>query len=81
MRHGHSRRGGTGARQDGLLLMQRGRAAMVASLGTAQTLAWASTYYLPAILAAPIARALGTTVPTVFAAFSVALIVSALIGP
>ena len=57
------------------------RAGTVASLGTAQTLAWASTYYLPAILAAPIARDLGTTVPTVFAAFSAALVVSALIGP
>jgi predicted MFS family arabinose efflux permease len=61
--------------------MQRERAGTVASLGAAQTLAWASTYYLPAILAAPMARDLGTTVPTVFAAFSVALIVSALIGP
>lgn len=61
--------------------MQVQRAATVASLGAAQTLAWASTYYLPAILAAPMARDLGTTVPTVFAAFSVALIVSALVGP
>lgn len=57
------------------------RAGTVASLGAAQTLAWASTYYLPAILAAPIARDLGTTVPTVFAAFSAALVVSALVGP
>ncbi len=61
--------------------MPGARAGTVACLGTAQTLAWASTYYLPAILAAPMARDLGTTVPTVFAAFSVALIVSALIGP
>ncbi|MFZ5549074.1 MAG: MFS transporter [Pseudomonadota bacterium] len=61
--------------------MARQQAGTVASLGTAQTLAWASTYYLPAILAAPMARDLGTSVPTVFAAFSVALIVSALIGP
>ena len=61
--------------------MPGARAGTVASLGTAQTLAWASTYYLPAILAAPMARDLGTTVPTVFAAFSVALIVSALVGP
>ena len=53
----------------------------MARLGTAQTLAWASTYYLPAILAAPIARDLGTSVPTVLAAFSVALVVSALVGP
>lgn len=57
------------------------RARTVAALGTAQTLAWASTYYLPAILAAPMARDLGVSTPTVFAAFSVALIVSALVGP
>ena len=53
----------------------------MARLGTAQTLAWASTYYLPAILAAPMARDLGTTVPLVLAAFSLALVVSALVGP
>ncbi|CAN7195440.1 MFS transporter [Acidovorax sp. LjRoot74] len=53
----------------------------VARLGTAQTLAWASSYYLPAMLAAPMARDLGVATPTVFAAFSVALIVSALLGP
>ena len=54
---------------------------VVAALGSAQTLAWASTYYLPAMLATPTARDLGVSVPTVFAAFSVALIVSALLGP
>jgi predicted MFS family arabinose efflux permease len=53
----------------------------VARLGTAQTLAWASSYYLPAMLAAPMARDLGVATPTVFAAFSMALIVSALLGP
>ncbi len=53
----------------------------VARLGTAQTLAWASSYYLPAMLAAHMARDLGVATPTVFAAFSVALIVSALLGP
>ncbi len=56
-------------------------ATTVASLGTAQTLAWASTYYLPAILAVPMARELGVSVPAVFAAFSCALVVSALLGP
>ncbi|HSC79438.1 MAG TPA: MFS transporter [Chitinolyticbacter sp.] len=61
--------------------MPGNRAGTIASLGAAQTLAWASTYYLPAILAAPMARDLGTSVPTVFAAFSIALIVSALVGP
>lgn len=54
---------------------------VVAALGTAQTLAWASTYYLPAMLAVPMAKELGVSTPTVFAAFSMALIVSALLGP
>ncbi len=53
----------------------------VASLGTSQTLAWASTYYLPAMLAAPMARDLGVSTLAVFAAFSAALVVSAMVGP
>ena len=61
--------------------MPLGRSGTVAALGTAQTLAWASSYYLPAMLAAPMARDLGVSTPTVFAAFSAALIVSALLGP
>ncbi|WP_442909194.1 MFS transporter [Ideonella sp. BN130291] len=50
-------------------------------MGAAQTLAWASSYYLPAMLAAPIAHDLGVGVPTVFAAFTLALLVSAAVGP
>lgn len=61
--------------------MTERRACTVAALGIAQTLAWASSYYLPAILGAPMARDLGVTMPTVFAAFSVALLVSAAVGP
>ena len=57
------------------------RPAVVAALGSAQTLAWASSYYLPAVLATPMARDLGIESPTVFAAFSMALAVSALVGP
>lgn len=53
----------------------------ITALGMAQTLAWASSYYLPAMLAAPMARDLGVSTPTVFIAFSLALIVSALMGP
>ena len=53
----------------------------VFKLGSAQTLAWASSYYLPAMLAAPMARDLGLATPTVFAAFSLALLVSAALGP
>jgi MFS family permease len=55
--------------------------ATVAALGTAQTLAWASSYYLPAMLATPMAKDLGIAAPTVFAAFSLALLVSAGLGP
>ena len=50
-------------------------------LGTAQTLAWASTYYLPAVLAAAMAKDTGVDTPTVFAAFTMALLVSAAVGP
>jgi MFS family permease len=53
----------------------------VALLGAAQTVAWASSYYLPAMLAAPMAHDLGVAPATVFAAFSVALMVSAPLGP
>ncbi|MEQ1807402.1 MAG: MFS transporter [Burkholderiaceae bacterium] len=57
------------------------RVGAVAALGAAQTLAWASSYYLPAMLAAPMAKDIGVSTPTVFAAFSAALIVSAAVGP
>ena len=46
---------------------------VVLLLGSAQTLAWASSYYLPALLAAPIARELGLAVSTVFLAFSLGI--------
>lgn len=61
--------------------MALGRLGTVTALGIAQTLAWASSYYLPAMLAVPMARDLGVSTPTVFGAFSAALIVSALLGP
>ncbi len=61
--------------------MAQSRPRVVATLGTAQTLAWASSYYLPAMLARPMAAELGVSEPTVFAAFSAALVVSALVGP
>ena len=54
---------------------------MVAALGTAQTLAWASSYYLPAILADPMAAAIGVPRPWVFGAFSAALLIAAFAGP
>jgi MFS family permease len=54
---------------------------VVIALGSAQTLAWGSTYYLPAILAAPMARELGVSTGVVFGAFSAALVVAAVVGP
>ena len=57
------------------------RGVIVLALGAAQTLAWASSYYLPAILADPIARDLGISATGVFAAFSAALLLSAALGP
>ncbi|HSX94032.1 MAG TPA: MFS transporter [Hydrogenophaga sp.] len=58
-----------------------GNTRLVLRLGTAQTLAWASSYYLPAILARPMAEDTGLPVGTVWMAFSMALLLSALIGP
>jgi MFS family permease len=57
------------------------RPVVVAALGTAQTLAWGSSYYLPAILADPIAEALRVPRTTVFGLFSGALLLSAVLGP
>src|SRR6202051_4489293 len=54
---------------------------IIVALGTTQTLAWASSYYLPAILADPIARDLGVSSNWIFAAFSASLVISALLGP
>jgi MFS family permease len=54
---------------------------LILALGTTQTLAWASSYYLPAILADPIGRDLGVSSNWIFAAFSASLVISALLGP
>jgi MFS family permease len=57
------------------------RVTVVAILGTTQTIAWASSYYMPAILAAPIAAALHLPGSLFFGLFSGALLLSAVIGP
>jgi predicted MFS family arabinose efflux permease len=54
---------------------------IILALGTTQTLAWASSYYLPAILADPIARDLGVSPNWIFAAFSASLVIAAMLGP
>ena len=50
-------------------------------LGGGQTLGYASSYYLPALLAAPMAQDTGLPLAWAFAAFSLALIVSGVVGP
>lgn len=59
----------------------RERWVVVAALGTSTTLAWASSYYLPATLANPIASGLGVSTTWVFASFSASLLIAAFIGP
>lgn len=50
-------------------------------LGCGQTLGYASSYYLPALLAAPMAADTGLGLSWVLAAFSLSLVVSGLAGP
>src|SRR5579863_10714699 len=54
---------------------------IIVALGTTQTLAWASSYYLPAILADPIGRDLSVSSNWIFGAFSASLVISAMLGP
>ncbi|MFN4191556.1 MAG: MFS transporter [Tabrizicola sp.] len=54
---------------------------VAAALGTAQTIGWASSYYVPAVLAAPMAASFGLSPVWVFGAFSMAMVVSATVGP
>lgn len=61
--------------------MRTGQARVVATLGTAQTLAWGSSYYLPAVLANPMAAELGLGTPWIFVAFSCGLLVAGFLGP
>jgi MFS family permease len=58
-----------------------GQLPIILALGTTQTLAWASSYYLPAILADPIGRDLGVSANWIFGAFSASLVIAAIIGP
>jgi predicted MFS family arabinose efflux permease len=54
---------------------------VVSTLGITQTLAWGSTYYLPAVFADPIAGDLHLSREWFFAVFSGSLLLSGLLGP
>lgn len=64
--------GGVASRASGLQII---------ALGTAQTIAWASSAYLPAVISLPVARSLGISSSMVFAAYSFGLLVMAALGP
>ncbi len=57
------------------------RGLIVAALGSSLTVSWASSYYIPAVLAVPMAQSFGLSPVWVFGAFSMAMVVSALVGP
>jgi MFS family permease len=60
----------------------RARSALtVAAIGTTQTLAWGSSYYLPAVLAVPISAGLGVPKSVFFGLFSGSLLLQAALGP
>lgn len=57
------------------------RSVVVSVLGITQTLAWGSTYYLPAVFADPISAELNLSREWFFGIFSAALLLSGLMGP
>jgi len=54
---------------------------IIVTIGCTQALAWASSFYLPAILAGPIARDVGLSPPWIYGALSFSLCVTAALGP
>ncbi|MBL6076875.1 MFS transporter [Belnapia sp. T18] len=61
--------------------LSRRRGVVTTTLGVTQTLAWGSTYYLPAVFADPVCEALGLSRAWFFGIFSGALLLSGLVGP
>jgi MFS family permease len=59
----------------------RPRLVVVSALGIAQILAWGSSYYLPAVLAAPIVADTGWPMGWVVGGLSIGLLVSGLVSP
>src|ERR1700746_3567714 len=65
-----------------MVMVIRARSTLtVVVIGTTQTLAWASSYYLPAVLADPIAAGLGVPKALFFGCFSASLLLQAALGP
>ena len=63
------------------LRAKRSKGLVITALGVTQILAWGSSYYLPAVLAGPIAGDTGWPLPWVVGALSLGLIVAGLASP
>ena len=61
--------------------LRHGRIAVLAVLGLGQIIAWGGTFYLPAVLAEPIARDTGWPLAWVVGGLSVGTLVSGLVSP
>jgi MFS family permease len=61
--------------------LARRRGVVTTTLGITQTLAWGSTYYLPAIFADPVCETLSLSRAWFFGIFSGALLLSGMVGP
>lgn len=59
----------------------RGRLAVVSALGVVEILAWGSSFYLPAVLAGPIAADTGWPLAWVVGGLSIGLLVAAIASP
>jgi len=64
-----------------IAIVKAGKATVVAVLGSTQTLAWGSSYYLPAVLGTPIAAGLGISTSVFFGVFSASLLLGAAMSP
>lgn len=63
------------------VVAQPDRRIVITALGLTQILAWGSSYYLPAVLAAPIATETGWTLTWVIGGLSSGLLVAGLVSP
>ncbi len=62
-------------------MTERSRLTVISALGVVQILAWGSSYYLPAVLAAPIADDTGWPLSWVIGALSIGLLTAGAIAP
>ena len=60
---------------------QRNRNLLVTALGITQIFAWGSSYYLPAVLAAPIAKDTGWSLASIVAGLSCGLLLAGFVSP